>query len=332
MATNPYSSQSSSGYNSSPPSDDGSETEANRIKWSTIRTKLSDVLKTFAEAIDAAVLAAFAKTINTDADEANQMAGSLAFADSELTVATGAVTAKRTYHTVDTEADAASDDLDTIATGSVSDGAILILSANNASRTVVCKHEATAGAGDMHLAQGRDFSLDDANKRIVLHRDGADWYEISRTQESGVIQRKQTELTTLDTIATVLPFDDTIPQNTEGDEVFTLAITPAATTNKLRLEFSCQAGSTVDGAGISAALFQDTTAGALAAAGVVSDSISSMQTLHFTHEMDAGTVSETTFKIRAGPSSGSMYINGQSGARKLGGVLKATLTITELAP
>lgn len=35
-----------SGYNDSPPSDDGSKTESNRIKWSTIKSKLTDPLKT----------------------------------------------------------------------------------------------------------------------------------------------------------------------------------------------------------------------------------------------------------------------------------------------
>jgi hypothetical protein len=51
-----YSSQSTSGYNSSPPVDDGTASEANKVKWSTIKTKLADVLKTFAEAINTALV------------------------------------------------------------------------------------------------------------------------------------------------------------------------------------------------------------------------------------------------------------------------------------
>jgi microcystin-dependent protein len=53
-----YSSQSTSGYNSSPPVDDGTESEANKVKWSTIKTKLADVLKTFGEAINTALVTA----------------------------------------------------------------------------------------------------------------------------------------------------------------------------------------------------------------------------------------------------------------------------------
>lgn len=47
-----YTTQATSGYNASPPSDDGSTADSNKVKWSTIKTKLSDVLKTFAEAIN----------------------------------------------------------------------------------------------------------------------------------------------------------------------------------------------------------------------------------------------------------------------------------------
>ena len=41
-----YSTNVTSGYNTSPPADDGSATEANRIKWSTIKSKLADPDKT----------------------------------------------------------------------------------------------------------------------------------------------------------------------------------------------------------------------------------------------------------------------------------------------
>lgn len=60
-----YSSQATSGYNSSPPADDGSTTEANKIKWATIKTKLADVLKTFAEAINTALVTAFDQSCRT---------------------------------------------------------------------------------------------------------------------------------------------------------------------------------------------------------------------------------------------------------------------------
>ena len=50
-----YSSQSISGYNSTPPPDDGSVSEANKVKWSTIKNKLTDPPKVLAEAVNTAI-------------------------------------------------------------------------------------------------------------------------------------------------------------------------------------------------------------------------------------------------------------------------------------
>ena len=47
-----YSSNSTSGYNATPPADDGTVSEANKGKWSTIKEKLSDPVKTLADAIN----------------------------------------------------------------------------------------------------------------------------------------------------------------------------------------------------------------------------------------------------------------------------------------
>jgi hypothetical protein len=59
----PFATTAISGYNANPPIDDGTQTEANRVKWSTIKTKLPDTIKTAYEASETATLAAFAKVI-----------------------------------------------------------------------------------------------------------------------------------------------------------------------------------------------------------------------------------------------------------------------------
>ena len=51
-----YSTVTVSGYNSSPPSDDASQTAANQVKWSTIKTKLPDPLKTAIESINSSLV------------------------------------------------------------------------------------------------------------------------------------------------------------------------------------------------------------------------------------------------------------------------------------
>ena len=81
-------------------------------------------------------------------------------ASTELTIATGAVTATRSWHRIDTEADAASDDLDTINGGEA--GMLLFIRAENTARSVVVKD----GTGNITLPGG-DVTLDDT-ERILL--------------------------------------------------------------------------------------------------------------------------------------------------------------------
>lgn len=58
-----YSSPSISGYNSSPPSDDGSATSSNEITWAKHINKIGDPIKNYAAAIDSAVNTAFGKVL-----------------------------------------------------------------------------------------------------------------------------------------------------------------------------------------------------------------------------------------------------------------------------
>lgn len=55
-----YSSVSITGYNASPPPDDGSQTEANKVCWSKIKTKLTDPLKTGLESINSQLVSELA--------------------------------------------------------------------------------------------------------------------------------------------------------------------------------------------------------------------------------------------------------------------------------
>ena len=125
---------------------------------------------------------------------------------------------------------------------------------------------------------------------------------------------------------TVLPADDTIPQITEGDEWFTLAITPKHADNKLLIQVVCNMGgdSALDAA---LALFQDTTANALAVSFWTSYTNNRIFTIN--HFMTAGTTSATTFKVRGGSNAGTTRLNGRGAARQYGGVASSGITITE---
>lgn len=57
----PYTSVDVQNYNSNPPADDGTQVEANRLKWSTGKEKLTDPLKTAIEAINTNIGTALGK-------------------------------------------------------------------------------------------------------------------------------------------------------------------------------------------------------------------------------------------------------------------------------
>src|SRR3990167_7749097 len=68
-----YSTNSASGYNATPPADDGTVSEANKTKWSTVKTKLADPVKDLADTINSELVTHFnngptAITSNTTLD------------------------------------------------------------------------------------------------------------------------------------------------------------------------------------------------------------------------------------------------------------------------
>jgi hypothetical protein len=126
--------------------------------------------------------------------------------------------------------------------------------------------------------------------------------------------------------------DDTIPQNTEGDEYMTLAITPTSATSKLLIEVAWNGANSAGTASLVVALFQDSTADALAAVGQRYETTGTIQQIRLKHYMTAGTTSSTTFKVRVGcTSAGTTTFNGVSGGRRFGGVMASSITITEIA-
>ena len=145
-----------------------------------------------------------------------------------------------------------------------------------------------------------------------------------------VVQRVSTQTGAVATGTTVMPIDDTIPQNTEGDQYMTLAITPKNTANILKIEVIVLAANSAATEYIQVALFQDATAGALASMFTFEPTGGTGVTIPLVHTMSAGTTSATTFKVRIGGDAvGTTTFNGFAGARKHGGVLASGITITE---
>ena len=92
----------------------------------------------------------------------------------ELTISSNVIAVTHSFHTVDTESDASTDDIDTI-NGGVAAGQMLTLIANNTARSIVAKD----GTGNLKLAG--DFTMDNVEDTIMLVYDGSNWLEVSRS-------------------------------------------------------------------------------------------------------------------------------------------------------
>jgi hypothetical protein len=145
------------------------------------------------------------------------------------------------------------------------------------------------------------------------------------------VQTVMSQTGAMTTGATAIPFDDTIPQNTEGDQYLSKAITPSSAANVLRIDAGIHAGSSAASMWNQAALFQDSVASALASAMGFQATATGIAPTTIHHEMLAGLTTQTTFKVRAGGTSGTTTFNGAGGLRYHGGSLSSYLKIEEIA-
>lgn len=139
---------------------------------------------------------------------------------------------------------------------------------------------------------------------------------------------------TYQTCSTDFPCDNTIPQITEGDELFNVSITPTNASSTLLIRFSGFVGSTT-ASEVGAGLFVDATANALNAVNARSNSAAGCVPMILEHSVSAGSTSARTYRIRLGPDVGgaaNAFLNGDNTARKFGGVATASLEVQEILP
>lgn len=146
-----------------------------------------------------------------------------------------------------------------------------------------------------------------------------------------VVQVQRNDTGAVATGTTTVPFDDTIPQNTEGDQYLSQAITPTSAANVLLVESALHTvNSNVGTNSATVSLFQDAVANALKTAVNTLSSLFVGRT-PISHLMLAATTAATTFKVRAGyPSAGTTTVNGSASARNFGGVMNSFISVTEL--
>jgi hypothetical protein len=146
--------------------------------------------------------------------------------------------------------------------------------------------------------------------------------------ETVQIRRKQTGEVASGT--TLIPLDDTIPQNTEGDEYMAQMITPKSSANLLMITHSSQY--TLNSSGtLIVALFQDSVANAIASSFSTIGGANYAMGVSLVRSKISGATAPTEFKIRAGPNvARTVTFNGSAGSRVFGGSLDSFLQIAEV--
>jgi len=149
----------------------------------------------------------------------------------------------------------------------------------------------------------------------------------------GLSIQKRTTTTSADTSGTtVMVFDDTIPQITEGDELFQVSITPKDGSNILQVEVDVPVMSQGSGTFVIGAIFRDTNTDAIAAQVVTPISGPAVHSFRLLYREPALSATLTTFSFRYGGTAGTTYIN----SRAAGGILStstiASISVTEYTP
>lgn len=239
----------------------------------------------------------------------------------ELTVATGEITLTSSRHSVDTESDAASDDLDTISNGSTDQ--VIFLYAENASRIVTLKN----GTGNIVTNNGEDIPIHNLNTPVVLQYDGTNWKVIGRGDK--ILQIQESAVSTYGSTTVLVPYDNTAPQKAEGTSVTTIAFTPKSANSTLYFEATGMVDANTSNH--RALLLVNTVIDdCLAVNSTHANATGRPVTIPLIYSELSASTTARIYDLRYGSESGTSYINGSSTSALYGGKCKSTLRITEI--
>lgn len=187
----------------------------------------------------------------------------------------------------------------------------------------------TSGTSAPSGGSDGDFYLKTDSKEVYKKISGSWTFQFALS----LLQVVSTQTGAVATGTTIMPYDDSIPQNNEGDQFMSLTFTPKSATSLLIIQVLVN-GSLGSANYCVMGLFRDSVADALAAVPALAANIGGTSTYPFqmalTHGMISGGTSAIAFKVRAGAGASDTFsFNGQAGARRLGGVSASSITIWE---
>ncbi len=147
-----------------------------------------------------------------------------------------------------------------------------------------------------------------------------------------VLQQVIVLLSSAITYSSVIPYDNTIPQITEGTQIFTTSITPLSSSSNLIFVYSINTSSVTSGR-LTIALFQDAITNAVVAQ--QGDNAGSGNANNVSSNMITPSVDTTSrdYHIRIGPHTGGItsHVNADfNGNARYGGIIQSSLIINEV--
>jgi hypothetical protein len=146
-----------------------------------------------------------------------------------------------------------------------------------------------------------------------------------------VVKSAYSETTAYATYNTVIPFDDTVPQITEGTEILTVAITPTSASSKIRIKANLYTSTISGGGTVVFAIFRDSNANAIFVTSDYKEISLETSSVSFEFYDAPSSVSTVTYKLRVGPGNASfpLALNGTN-SRRFGGAARCTLIAEEI--
>lgn len=184
---------------------------------------------------------------------------------------------------------------------------------------------------DPYLHEVKGASTAALGSVLTGNGNGTATFQTPATGASGsVVKTASSLVNSLATGTTLIPFDDTIPQITEGTEFSTISYTPLAIGNKIRVTANVFGAYSV-AAKVTAAIFEGSTANALSAAAETVATANDCVQHMVVYEGTVASLSALTYRLRIGGSTAGTYsLNGSAGSRLFGGVGFSNMIVTEI--
>ncbi len=188
----------------------------------------------------------------------------------------------------------------------------------------------THTVGQVEIAGGYSLNLA-ANDVVMVWQDSATLFRVMKMNGSSggaLVQLVEaTPFTTTVTSLAITPYDNTIPQNTEGQQILTLIIPSPVVGNRIVVDVNVGDVSPVNVRASILALFKDSGVNAISSAVSMSGTTGSERTMHIHHSFIVASTTDITLNARIGGNVASVSLN-----TRMGGTAECTMTAMEVSP